>query len=416
MKQWLAMGAVALSAFGFGFRQPYPVDDLRRLAATPQIDGVIQEEEWQFLSEAGGCRAFGQWEPGRVHWAAKAPVGTDVILSLDAGADGWLNGADNFEFRIGIRDGRPNVTVRRLAVVPQQGVVWQDGTVSPESLQYTAREVDGSLWVEASLTLPEPLAPKEGRSVGVRVDAVPVLTPPATAYELRRVAYVICALDSHVRLPDGLTWRPRLGRRLVLPGAEFVADYDLKRSGDAFVPVNWNFRGEGAAQRDFPTGSEAVVPPNRDGGFGVTVSGPVRTEAGLGWRVIRLTLLNQAGQQVILRSSVRVAPDVDVAVTLPREFTRSPRAARVRGTVQVTHNALKRTVGEVQVGVPMGWQVTSGQGRRFQMNRPNETQRIGFEFVIPAGAEGDYDVEIAVTIGDREQRVIVPIFIASPNP
>ena len=89
------IAAVVLAQAGPELTRPQGVTDPLRLALTPQLDGVVMDQEWDQLVQTPDGPVFFQWEPGAIYWAAKAKPGTDVVLSLDLAGDGWLVGDDN---------------------------------------------------------------------------------------------------------------------------------------------------------------------------------------------------------------------------------------------------------------------------------------------------------------------------------
>src|SRR5208283_2501321 len=87
------------------FVAPVVVKQTDRLALTPKLDGKIDPEEWDPFSSQGGLDTYFQWEPRKLHMAARVPVGQDLIVSLDLKGDGWLVGKDNVEVRV-VWDGK----------------------------------------------------------------------------------------------------------------------------------------------------------------------------------------------------------------------------------------------------------------------------------------------------------------------
>ena len=91
---------------------PAPLDIL---AHSPILDGVIEEDQWtvfqSFPAGDGAASLSAAWDAGRLYLAADCPETASAVFYLDANADGWLAGADNFEVRTVTSTSAPQVTV-----------------------------------------------------------------------------------------------------------------------------------------------------------------------------------------------------------------------------------------------------------------------------------------------------------------
>lgn len=83
-------------------RDPYPLygDAARRRRARPTLDGRLDRDEWQPLHafEDPDLRAetFCQWDEDGLYLAARCSRPAEIRLQLDATANGWFAGSDNY--------------------------------------------------------------------------------------------------------------------------------------------------------------------------------------------------------------------------------------------------------------------------------------------------------------------------------
>ncbi len=88
---------------------------LEILAHAPILDGVIEDDQWtvfhSFPAGDSAASISAAWDAGRLYLAADCPETASAVFYLDANADGWLAGADNFEVRTVTSTSAPQVTV-----------------------------------------------------------------------------------------------------------------------------------------------------------------------------------------------------------------------------------------------------------------------------------------------------------------
>ena len=78
-----------------------PDTDLFR--RTPVIDGVISDGEWDtyYTYSSGGWQVttYANWDSSNLYVAAKSNKPIDFLSVIDANADGWFHGDENYEFK-----------------------------------------------------------------------------------------------------------------------------------------------------------------------------------------------------------------------------------------------------------------------------------------------------------------------------
>jgi hypothetical protein len=234
-----------------------------------------------------------------------------------------------------------------------------------------------------------------------------------TAYSIRRLAALRCSLDSHIGLPPGIIWQPTFLNRTLVPGDTLNATLDLQRRADGPLPVRYEMRGEGLAGASFESLKLQVPAFNDQGWSRLEVKSKIPVDAPLGWRIIRAKLTGESGQAFWVRSSLRIAPPVDVTLDIPSVLTRSDREQIIKSDVIIQSNSSGPVKGVLTYAVPEGWTVRRGQDGPFSiaLGRGRALQRV--EIVIPAKTEGLYTCRIMIPL---EPPITVEKTIAIESP
>jgi hypothetical protein len=366
---------------------------------TPVLDGRLEHEEWEPLGPPDGSRAFFQWEPGSFYWAARAPQGHDVVVSIDEAGDGWLVGDDGWEFRIARMEDKPVVTVRKVHASLPDGPAWAPVSVPQEALR-TAVGRDGEDWILEAQWIPsEPAAPAVGRRLGVRIDTAPAGSDVGPAYLPRPMAFVTLQFDQGRNLPVGFGWRPAFVVRSVPVEDRFRVKFLFSRE----EPVSFDridFRPEGLASGDM-TAENAPFPEwNGKGRASNVYESAISPSARPGYRILRTTLTH-GGAATELRSSFRIAELVDFEVNLPKSLPMSPDARIVRGSVDVRSNGMRRIDGKFSFSVHPDWTVTRGRQTDFTIYHSRGVRKVPLEFIVPKDSVGLFPLMFQAVIGDK---------------
>jgi hypothetical protein len=392
------------------FTAPMAVDQTFRLALTPVVDGNIETEEWDPLAVTSAGPTYFQWEPDRMYWAAEAPIGRDVVFSLDQNGDGWLVGDDNLEIRVTWRSEGPAVSTRVLDATDPNGPQWFPGRVLPESLDVAAQQ-SGETWRLEAAHIPTPeWSPQAGRRVGVRVDGIEAGADTGPAFFPRPVTMVTLQTDVGRGLPPGFAWKPDFGVRSVPVEDTFRAKYGFE-GGRASGYDRLEFRGEGFARQLMSEVEQPFpVPDGKDRGrfeFATALS----PAAKVGYRVVRVTLKGTDGPETVLRSSFRIAELLDFDLSLPKSLPLSPEARIVRGHVTLRSNGTKQIRGDFAFQVPDEWTQTKGQTANVTIYHGRGVQRVPLEFIVPKDTVGVFPLRMSVKIGEKtvDRTVFLPI-------
>ncbi len=77
--------------------------DTELFRRTPVIDGVVDDGEWDtyynYTSGDWRVTTYADWDSGNLYVAAKSNQPIDLLSVLDANADGWFHGDENYEFK-----------------------------------------------------------------------------------------------------------------------------------------------------------------------------------------------------------------------------------------------------------------------------------------------------------------------------
>lgn len=381
---------------------PPDIVELERLALSPKIDGRLESEEWDAFEAGGGKETYFQWQPGKLHAAAKLPLGQAMIVSLDLKSNGWLAGNDNIEVRVRWTGDRPEVRVRLLDATPSTGPVWGDASMYQESIACSA-SADGSFWV-AEVTVTDPgiraLPEKSGEKLGVRIDGVSAGESDFEPFLPRVVAPLKLTLDRGSNVPGGLEWRPQIVSRSVAPGSSIRIRMTFNGANELGLR-RAEMRTEGLAKDDTALKSLPFPSFDNKGRAFIDYNTPIAPEAEDGYRIMRTTVTDGSGQTTVLRSSYEIAPPVVFDLAAPGKVRSSEKEQRVKCSVYARNNTTRRVDGTLRVAAPAEWVVTSGDDKGFTIYNAYGSVRRVFELLIPAGTKGTFPIRLQADMGGR---------------
>jgi hypothetical protein len=389
-------------AQGPSFQTPMNVAEPVRIALTPKLDGVIDNEEWDPLVSGPGLKGYFQWEPGKLHFAGTVPSGNDLLISLDFGSNGWLVGADNIEIRVSNASGAAAFIARQMDGTQVNGPRWV-GLTGVTMASSCAAQSDG-INTTYEFTLDDaglglcPTLPNTHLSL--RLDSIASTTPPIDPFLPRVMTPVQLTYIRTAALPNDLKVGVENAGVFVPPGEGTRLRFTF-RGSDKMNLKRLALRGEGYA-RDM---SEMAVPfpPFDDKGRAfVDYNNAIPREASLGFRVVRGSLVGGDGLTGYIEASYRVAPVADLAFV--RTTVRSkPQAQTARVAYYVKSNSGKKIPGcSVSVSVPSTVTLLHGEPQKFDLDLPRGNLRFAFEILVPAGTRGVIPIGFKLMIGDKE--------------
>ncbi len=406
----VALLATAVLHVQAQFGEPYAVKDPLRLALTPQLDGKIEETEWDALSDAGGNQTWLQWEPGVLYSAMKLPVGKEMVASLDLAGDGWLVGADNLEIRMKFDPSGLGVRARLLDATDRNGPKWTE--LSNVSGVVTAiGSTDGINWNAELKLLPVTLTMFQlGDKIGVRFDAVNSTDEDPPAFTPRKTALVNLTQDRSSSLPSGMTWNPQFGARSVVPGEGIKIRLNFTNSGSAVLKTI-AMATIGYGQDNVAASVQPFPPFDRKGRSFVDYQTLVPPGARLGWRILKakMTLDNMPDAEVA--TSYLISSPIQFDINLPKSLEMQTGSQIIKGSVFLRSQSPKRLDGNFYLEAPEGWTVTNGGNSRFSIYHSRGSYRIGITLIAKQGAQGLIPLKFKAVVGDTisERTVYLPI-------
>ncbi|MFW5697178.1 MAG: hypothetical protein ACOCX1_01305 [Fimbriimonadaceae bacterium] len=412
----LVVGLVLSTVAAAQAEPDYPVvEQPYRLALSPLLDGQISAEEWEPYWQSEEAQTYFQWEPGTVHWAAVAPGDEDVVLSIDAGNDGWRQGKDNYEIRVSMQSElEAEVTLRYLDYSAPLEPEWVNLPLVPQNLIVVPTMLPDGRWSVEATWRPEGLFSVDlNDKMGVLVDTVPA-DARRSDVGARPLPVATLVFDSGQNVPTGMMWDPNHRLRTIPAGDSFTAIYEITKSEAALELSRIAFRVEGLAEADTATMSRPAPEFGDNSRVTVEYETPVAREATPGYRIARLEATTESGQSFTMRSSFKVAELLDFISGIPEGIAATAEPQKVTGFVRLESNALGSLRGTFQLIGPPGWNIVRGAEDRFLIYHERGEARIGIEFLVPGGLQGTYPLVLRARIGERVVEETIPFTIGEP--
>ncbi len=380
-----------------GLQTPDPValTTSLRLAMSPNLNGVIEAEEWDPLVGQDGAPGFLQWEPGSLYVAGT--VGADQIakISLDLNGDGWLVGDDNLEITVA-----PEVSVRRLIQDVQEGARWQNEPLLAQMMRVQTAPKEGGWGFELQWLALDAAQFAVGRELNVRIDTAPKDGAEVQAFIPRRTVPVKLALDRASGLPEGMSWAPDHRVRTVIPGEQIKLRLTFLNKGEAQVGrVDLRTLGFAALF----TGSTNSPFPQFDNKKRAFVDYDARIAEGapLGYTRLTAKIQRQDGQEATIESSYQITETVSITPKLKLEKGEAGTPRIIRGEVILRSNTPASQRGKMFFDLPQGWALRRGHDADFTIYRARGEAKMRVELVSPQGVSGLTPIPIRIQMGEK---------------
>lgn len=149
MKTILNIVILLFLVTGVLFAQTLESPDTNILKRTPQVDGTIGDSEWDLFYQISGntgtntnVSTFVNWDNKYLYVCVKSTVLSNVAVALDVLGDGWLNGDDNYLFKVmggenlvAYKAGIGNLTEAAISPInplDQEAIICNDGVSKGE--------------------------------------------------------------------------------------------------------------------------------------------------------------------------------------------------------------------------------------------------------------------------------------------
>jgi len=371
-----------------------------RIAATPKIDGVLDPEEWDPLTTSARVASYFQWEPGKLHFAGRVPKGTDLLVSIDFGLDGWLFGANNYEFRISRRGGNATVVARMSDATNPNGPRWVDLPSVADAANVDVASDGTTTTFEATLTDPGTgIYPQSaGRRLGIRFDTVPEAMPPIEPFIPRVLAPIRLVLARDAGLPEGTVFNPEGEGTAITPGE--AGRIRLTFRGKKTTKLeNIALRTEGEGRLVANQLTSPFPAWDSKGRAFVDYSTSISDGATEGYRILRGELAAADGVAGIVETCYRIAPVVDCRIV--RDNLQEQDEDRTEKLAfYVESNSQKYQVGKVMVDVPEPFRAVNGNVKTFSLGQKERIRRT-IDMMVPGKVSGTFPIQFHVQLKGR---------------
>ncbi|MBV6457297.1 MAG: hypothetical protein HONBIEJF_00405 [Fimbriimonadaceae bacterium] len=391
------------------FTSDYLVPEPIRLAITPTIDGKLAPDEWDSLFIGEGHQASYQWEPGRHYVCAKLPMGQDLIASFDFNADGWLVGKDNLQIRASWKDGKTTATAFILDCTDREGPKWVPAPLIEDVLKCGGSPGTDSWTVELGFqAVGLPIVDK-GVRFAFRSDTVALDSAQPDPFLPRKMSGISLQMEKTQNSPPGLAWKAEYRARSVAPGDAIKIKVAMRNVTQI---RRFEMFTEGLAKDQATVVAEPFPKPDEKGRASVTYDAKLSESATTGYRVLRTTLVDDAGSESWLRTSYQVSDLVTFDPRLPGDTKFKANDSQiVRGLVHIRSRSGNRLDGKLTIRLPKGWTVSKGSDVGFSIYHSRGMAKVNLELIVPPGAKGAYPLTYIATIGDKVIEQIIPFAI-----
>jgi hypothetical protein len=411
-------GTPAQSAPPVNFRErpKYPTDS-QRLRRSPQIDGVISDNEWDpfYTITDGPIKGtfYCNWDDNNLYLAVRTEQPATVLFDIDAGGDGWLRGADNLEVVVGsVPDGSTPPIVARLldAASNKDTPSWNTTSTDPKSFMVAEKSTGGVQVIE--LAIPKgtgSLVLRPGATIGLRAEFLPPAAPatylPTQPFE-PHLLLDAKLVDSRISSVAGIIPRLSLSDYTCVAGETLFATMQLQNQTDIPVPIRsviWE--GTGNSADAVNTMKDVAVEPIP--GLGIrkltykTVIPPTLTP---GSYTLTVTANMPEGKQVQSTVSFKVVEPLQVQISSDPQPLAIVGPTKLAVLVDIFSQVPNGMRCDVSVDTaPPTWVLDGASKRRTSVDRKGGHTVVKLNFKVPSNtAAGDYPVAVTVRYKGRE--------------
>lgn len=389
---------------------PEVTPDTSIFRRTPRIDGVVDDGEWDafyvYSTADLTVTTYADWDADNLYVAAKSSKPIDLLALLDAFADGWYNGEDNYEFR----------ALRGAGDTFKLDVNRYDSkrTKTPAASPVTAEEIalvemkagtkDGAASIEmripAALVRKFKLAP--GRKTGLLISArtgsdEASWIASGSPGDTKVSTLVTKKIASLKPLELGFDLRDeRIAR-----GEDLVGKFHLTNAGVDTVDVrSFVIAGEGKAGEYLSSEKvrmEGLVPRKH---ISHDIRSIVPTDMPLGSWAVGAEVKSADGKLGGALVSFEVVEPFEIELRLPGKPVKSSVKDVTVGVV-ITNNMRRSVRGEAKIKLPDGWELWKNADKREFSASGEALTTVTFKSSPPLGALGDIPVKIDVTISGK---------------
>jgi hypothetical protein len=392
----------------FAQRPRYPYEP-QRLRLRPVLDGVIGENEWTPLytidDQAVQGTVYVNWDDDFLYVAASTSQPAWLVFSLDSSADGWSRGADNLELTVAPlgSSGHPPVSARILdGATNRDGPVWNDKVVDTGAIPLVAKAVGSGQVIE--MAIPKGTAGLSLRpnvALSCRADLLPENAAPAPVQPFApRLLVDITLVEAKSVAAPGIAPRLRLEDDKLIAGQPLRATFEISNQTDTerrIRSITW--QGEAAAEDLLKTVREVNLPPLRGlKTLRLNYSSTLPDAAIPGFYKFTATAQLDNGAVVSSTTTFSVLEPIGVQMLTEPDSLTIVGPTPLRVSVDIFSAVPGRARGDVEIEVPVGWEVKGRRKKEFVVEREDASSRSTFFITVPSTTQaGEYIVHATVT-------------------
>ena len=389
---------------------PTITPDTEIFKRTPVIDGAVEEGEWDgyytFTAGDWTINTYADWDPNYLYVAAKSNKPIDLLVLLDADANGWFHGEDNYEFRA-VRSGEGALTLSVNRYESKNSKSATATPVTPEEaalVEVRSTKADSGFAIE--MRIPESMVrgfklsdqKTMGLQIAVRDTQDDASWIPSTVMgnskdcrECVLVAKKIAALKPLVLGFD-------LRETRIARGEELVGKFHIADEGAETVDVrSFIIAGEGksgdylssqkvrmeglASKKHVAHEVRSIIPSNMPLGSWALGAEVRSNDARLGGALI----------------SFEVVDPYEIALKLPTKDVRAD-VKDVTFGIAVTNNMRRSIRGSAKITLPLGWELWKNADLREFSVSGGSISSVTFKAKPPLGVLGSVPVKIEVNV------------------
>ena len=389
---------------------PVVTPDTEIFRRTPIIDGVVEDGEWDsyytFSTTDWTINTFADWDSNYLYIAAESNKPIDLLTLLDADANGWFHGEDNYEFRA-VRggDGALNLSVSRYESKNSKSASATPVTPDEASVvEVRSTKSDVGYAIEmripAALTRGLKLADQKriGLQVAVRETQDDASWIPSTVMGNSRDCKECVLVARKIAALKPLVLGFDLRDKRIARGEELVGKFHLTDEGTETVDVrNFIIAGEGKSgdylssqkirmegltpKKHVTHEFRSIIPSNMPLGSWAIGAEVRSNDSRLGGALV----------------SFDVVEPFEIELRLPVKDVRAD-VKDVTFSITVINNRRRDIHGKAKITLPVGWELWKNADMRDFSVSGGSISSVSFKAKPPLGALGSVPVKVEVSV------------------
>lgn len=406
------------------FEMPMITSDTEIFRRTPIIDGVIESGEWDtfysFSTQGWDATTYVDWDSKNLYIAIKSSCPVDVMSVIDANADGWFHGEDNYEFKT---TSGPNDTVT-LSMSKYESRNTKSPLATPVSPEETAlietkcTKTESAHMIEMripSILIKElKLAPGKKFGLQICLNAEKVSSgwvPTKEHGDTRECSLVTKKLVALKPLELGFDLRDNQ----IAIGDEVVGKFHLTNSGTETLDVrSYIIGGEGKSGEYLSSEKVRIEGISPKKHIAHEIKSVIPGDMRLGCWAIGAEVRSGTERLGSALISFEVVEPFAIELKTP-SATIKPDAKDVSFIVAIKNYTRGRMRGKAKITLPVGWELWKNTDtKQFMAQQGEDITSVLFKAKPPLGVSGDVPIKIAVEADGKTITTEGKIIVANP--